>query len=85
VVEDPETRIRELLRHHDRRLQSCLEALGSTPQTAYAVSLQVFGTALDHFGRWMAMAETLAHLEHLVHQGQVVKADGSDYLRYLRA
>jgi glyoxylase-like metal-dependent hydrolase (beta-lactamase superfamily II) len=85
VVEDPETRIHELLQHHDRRLQSCLEALGSTPQTAYAVSLQVFGASLDHFGRWMAMGETLSHLEHLVHQGQVVKADGRDYIRYLRA
>lgn len=85
VVEDPETRIHELLQHHDRRLQSCLEALGSTPQTAYAVSLQVFGTSLDHFGRWMAMGETLSHLEHLVHQGQVVKANGRDYIRYLRA
>jgi glyoxylase-like metal-dependent hydrolase (beta-lactamase superfamily II) len=85
VVEDPETRIHELLQHHDHRLQSCLEALGSTPQTAYAVSLQVFGTSLDHFGRWMAMGETLSHLEHLVHRGQVVKADGRDDIRYLRA
>ena len=34
VVEDPETRIHELLRHHDRRLQGCLEALGPMPTTA---------------------------------------------------
>jgi glyoxylase-like metal-dependent hydrolase (beta-lactamase superfamily II) len=85
VVEDPETRIHELLQHHDRRLQSCLEALGSTPQTAYAVSLQMFGASLDHIGRWMAMGETLSHLEHLAHHGQVVKVDDRDCLRYLRA
>jgi glyoxylase-like metal-dependent hydrolase (beta-lactamase superfamily II) len=85
VVEDPETRIHELLQHHHHRLQSCVEVLGSTPQTAYTVSLQVFGTALDHLGRWMAMGETLSHLEHLVHQGQVVKVDDGSYLRYLRA
>jgi glyoxylase-like metal-dependent hydrolase (beta-lactamase superfamily II) len=84
MIEDPSTRIHELLQHHDRRLQNCVEALGSTPQTAYAVSLHVFGTSLDHFGRWMAMGETLSHLEHLVHQGEVVKVDDGDYTRYLR-
>jgi glyoxylase-like metal-dependent hydrolase (beta-lactamase superfamily II) len=85
VVEDSETRIHELFQHHDRRLQSCIEGLGSTPQTAYTVSLHVFGAALDHFGRWMAMAETLSHLEHLVQQGQVVRVDDGSTIRYLRA
>jgi hypothetical protein len=33
----------------------------------------------------MAMGETLAHLEHLVHQGEVVKVDDGDHVRYLRA
>jgi glyoxylase-like metal-dependent hydrolase (beta-lactamase superfamily II) len=85
LVEDPETRIRELLQHHDLRLQSCVDALGSIPQTAYDVSLQVFGTGLDHFGRWMALGETLSHLEHLVHQGQVAKVNEGDKMCYLRA
>jgi glyoxylase-like metal-dependent hydrolase (beta-lactamase superfamily II) len=85
VVEDPEQRIQELLRHHDQRLQACLEALGSAPTTAYAVSLQVFGTALDYFGRWLALGETLSHLEHLVHQGVVSKAEENDRVRYARA
>jgi glyoxylase-like metal-dependent hydrolase (beta-lactamase superfamily II) len=85
MVEDPEARIYALLQHHDRRLQSCVEALGSTPQTAYAVSLHVFGPGLDHLGRWMALGETLSHLEHLVHQGQVIKVDDGDYMHYLRA
>jgi glyoxylase-like metal-dependent hydrolase (beta-lactamase superfamily II) len=84
MVEDPEARIHELLQHHDRRLQSCVEALGSVPQTAYAVSLQVFGTSLDHFGRWMALGETLSHLEHLVRQGQVSKTEEDGCARYVR-
>jgi glyoxylase-like metal-dependent hydrolase (beta-lactamase superfamily II) len=84
MVEDPSKRIHELLQHHDHRLQSCVEALGSTPQTAYAVSLHVFGTSLDHLGRWMALGETLSHLEHLVRRGQVLKVDDGDYTRYLR-
>jgi glyoxylase-like metal-dependent hydrolase (beta-lactamase superfamily II) len=82
VVEDPAARIHELLRHHEGRLQSCVDALESTPQTAYAVSQRVFGTSLDHIGRWMAMGETLSHLEHLVRRGQVVKVDDGDSVRY---
>jgi glyoxylase-like metal-dependent hydrolase (beta-lactamase superfamily II) len=85
LVEDPETRIYELLQHHDRRLQSCVEALGPTPTTAYGVSLQVFGTSLDAFGRWMALGETLSHLEHLVHRGQVSKTEADGCIRYMRA
>jgi glyoxylase-like metal-dependent hydrolase (beta-lactamase superfamily II) len=85
LVEDPEARIRQLLLHHDRRLESHVEALGAVSHTAYAVSLQVFGDALDHLGRWMAMGETLAHLEHLVRRGQVVKVCAGGEIRYQRA
>jgi glyoxylase-like metal-dependent hydrolase (beta-lactamase superfamily II) len=85
VVEDPEARIQELLEHHDRRLRACLEAMGSSPTTAYDVSLQVFSGSLDHFGRWMALGETLSHLEHLVHQGQVAKTEEDGCVRYMCA
>jgi glyoxylase-like metal-dependent hydrolase (beta-lactamase superfamily II) len=84
LVEDPEARVHELLQHHDRRLQACLEALGSSPTTAYGVSLQVFGASLDSFGRWLALAEILSHLEHLVHQGLVSKTAEHDRVLYTR-
>jgi glyoxylase-like metal-dependent hydrolase (beta-lactamase superfamily II) len=84
VVEEPEARIHELLRHHDQRLQSCLDALGSTAMTAYEVSQQLFSPALDAFGRWMALGETLAHLEHLVHRGLLSTTDDGDCRRYVR-
>jgi glyoxylase-like metal-dependent hydrolase (beta-lactamase superfamily II) len=51
AVEDPERRIHELLQHHDRRLQSCLEEFGSPAMTAYEISRQVFSTVLDGVGR----------------------------------
>jgi glyoxylase-like metal-dependent hydrolase (beta-lactamase superfamily II) len=84
VVEDPDTRIHELLQHHDRRLQSCLQVLSASPTTAYEVSLQLFGTALDSFGRWLALGETLSHLEHLVCQGVVSRAEEDGRVRYVR-
>jgi glyoxylase-like metal-dependent hydrolase (beta-lactamase superfamily II) len=82
VVEDPERRIQELLQHHDQRLQGCVEALGAAPTTAYEVSLRVFGTTLDYFGRWLALGETLSHLEYLVHQGLVLKIEENERLYY---
>jgi hypothetical protein len=84
LVDDPERRIDELLQHHEHRLQHCLEALGNAPTTAYAVSLEVFGTGLDAFGRWLALGETLSHLEHLTHQGQVAKLEEDEQAYYLR-
>jgi glyoxylase-like metal-dependent hydrolase (beta-lactamase superfamily II) len=84
MVEDPDTRIHELLQHHDRRLQACLQVLGASPTTAYEISLQIFGTALDAFGRWLALGETLSHLEHLVHAGVVSSAEENGCVRYVR-
>jgi glyoxylase-like metal-dependent hydrolase (beta-lactamase superfamily II) len=84
VVEDPETRIHELLQHHDHRLQGCLDALGSSPTTAYGVLQRVFGTSLDSLGRWMALGETLSHLEHLVHQGLAAKAEENERVYFAR-
>lgn len=82
VVQDPEARIHELLQHHDRRLQACLDALGSSPTTAYDVSRKVFGTSLSYFECWLALGETLSHIEHLVHTGQAMKMEAGDSVRY---
>jgi glyoxylase-like metal-dependent hydrolase (beta-lactamase superfamily II) len=85
LVEDPPTRIHELLAHHERRLQTCLEAVDAAPATAYDVSVQMFGGELDHFGRWMALGETLAHLEHLAHQGAALRLEENGRVSYARA
>jgi glyoxylase-like metal-dependent hydrolase (beta-lactamase superfamily II) len=84
LIEDPTARIHELLAHHERRLQACLEALDAAPATAYDVSLHLFGEGLDHFGRWMALGETLAHLEHLVHGGGASRLEDNGVVRYAR-
>jgi glyoxylase-like metal-dependent hydrolase (beta-lactamase superfamily II) len=85
LVEDPAARIHELLEHHDHRLQACLDATGATPTTAYDISLRVFGGSLDHLGRWMALGETLSHLEHLVQQGLVTKMEEETCVCYARS
>jgi glyoxylase-like metal-dependent hydrolase (beta-lactamase superfamily II) len=81
-VEDPAGRAGEIVEHHRRRLDETAAALGPEPRTAYEVSVALFGEGLDASGRRFALAETLAHLEHLVHQGQVSRAEDGGTLAY---
>ena len=71
VIEDWAGRIGEILAHHDERLQYMKEAVGKNA-SAYDVSERVF--PLDklspHEVRF-AVAETLAHLEYLVENGEL--------------
>ena len=64
-IEDPAGRARELQAHHAERLDATVAALGEEPQTAYALSLVLFGAMLPPAGRRFAIAETLSHLERL--------------------
>ena len=75
-IEDPAGRAREIAEHHRRRLEAAEAALGDEPATAYDVSLQLFENELSPTQRRFALAESLAHLEHLVHTGRARRADG---------
>jgi glyoxylase-like metal-dependent hydrolase (beta-lactamase superfamily II) len=72
-IEDPARRARELIAHHRERLDGTVAALADEPRTAYDVSLQLFPADLDPSGRRFAVAETLAHLERLVHEGRALE------------
>jgi glyoxylase-like metal-dependent hydrolase (beta-lactamase superfamily II) len=76
-VEDPAGRARELKEHHRLRLEEATRLLGTEPQTGYGVSLALFGADLPPAGRRFAIAETLSHLERLVHEG-VAQRHGAD-------
>jgi glyoxylase-like metal-dependent hydrolase (beta-lactamase superfamily II) len=73
-VEDPRARAQEIARHHRIRLDAATRALGEQPLTAYEVSLQLFVNVLSPTQRRFALAESLAHLERLVHEGRAVRA-----------
>jgi glyoxylase-like metal-dependent hydrolase (beta-lactamase superfamily II) len=78
-VRAPAARARELVAHHERRLDETRAALGSEPRSGYEVSLRLFGDDLAPPQRRFAVAETLSHLEHLVARGQAAAgfADGT--------
>ena len=69
-IRDPAGRARELISHHQERLDATAAALRDGPRTAYEVSLDVFTRDLDASGRRFAVAETLAHLERLAAEGR---------------
>lgn len=77
-------RIGELLAHHDQRL-AAMYAAAAPGATALEVSYAVFN--YDRFSTHeirFAVAETLAHLEHLANQGRLVR-DDSGAVRLYRA
>ena len=78
-IDDPAGRAHELKEHHRLRLEEATGLLGAEPQTGYAVSLALFGAELPPAGRRFAIAETLSHLERLVHEGAARRhgADGA--------
>ena len=80
VIESPAARAREIRAHHDERLAATLAALDGDPRTAYEVSLELFAPDLSPPERRFAIAESLAHLEHLVTAGVVARA-GAGYVQ----
>ena len=80
--ENFQERIGELLQHHARRKAEILEILGGKPKSAYEVATEI--TWMPHLGgvgwqsldlmdKWLAMLETLAHLEALMIDEKVRK------------
>lgn len=73
-------RVEELLHHHDQRLQACLDAVDPAGSTGYEVAGRLPWTrrhrtfdTLDAFNQMLAVCETVAHLDVLVHQGRLTR------------
>ncbi len=84
-------RVDEITRHHDRRCERMTHALGDDEATAYTVASRLpwRGSAkgwrdLSPFDRRMAVTETVAHLEHLVLQGNLDKTNRDGLALYRR-
>ena len=82
---DPAGRAREIVEHHDDRLARTLAALGSEPRSGYDLSRALFPDALAAPLRRFALAETLAHLEHLVHADRAERITEDHRIAYARS
>ena len=85
TVGDPVGRARELLEHHERRLDQAAAALVREPRNGYDVSRSLFGDDLDASDRRFALAETLAHLERLVNEGRAARGGDDNRVTYTAA
>ena len=81
-ITDPARRARELIDHHARRLDETAAVLTAEPQTAFDVSRTLFGPALPPTQRRFAVAETLSHLERLVHAGEAAREGSGRVVTY---
>ena len=80
AIADPAGRAREIIEHHRERLNETEAALGGNPLSAYGVSLELFERDLPPTLRRFATAESLAHLERLVHEGRAQRAGSRRYV-----
>jgi glyoxylase-like metal-dependent hydrolase (beta-lactamase superfamily II) len=76
VFHDLEGRIDELLLHHEERLDVMHAEIQDGPRTPFEVSGAVFRETLTLYERCFALAETLAHLDHLVLQDRAERVEG---------
>lgn len=80
VFHDLDGRISELIQHHRERLGAMNAALSGDPKTSYAVSRELFRGALTIYQRNFALAETVAHLDHLELEGRAERVDNGAVL-----
>ncbi|MEL9990167.1 MAG: MBL fold metallo-hydrolase [Thermoproteus sp.] len=92
VIEDLDSRIDEILKHHEERLAEVESALRGGPLTAYEVARRIrwdIGPfdGLDVYNKFFAVGEALAHLVHLESVGRVesFERDGVVYWRAAKA
>jgi glyoxylase-like metal-dependent hydrolase (beta-lactamase superfamily II) len=81
LFHDLDGRIDELVLHHEERLSVTHKALAGEPSTGFEVARQIFPDELSDHQLRFALAETLAHLEHLVDDGRAERL-GGDVVRY---
>jgi len=82
VITDVMKRIDTISSHHEERLQEVLRGLRGGERSAAEVTSSVNWSrgsyeSLGHVNRWLAVMETIAHLEFLVGCGVVLRVKGS--------
>ena len=82
LFHDLDGRIDELLWHHEERLSVMHSAFDGRPATPFEIARRVFPEDLSDHQLRFALAETLAHLEHLVGEGRVRRLEG-DVVSYV--
>ncbi len=83
----PDTSLRadQLVRHHRARIERVARTLDDEPRKVFDLSEKALGARKKVFGRWLAMSQTLAYLEHLVTRGEAVEVTMDRGVGYRRS
>jgi glyoxylase-like metal-dependent hydrolase (beta-lactamase superfamily II) len=89
AFKDLRGRVREIVHHHEQRLDEMLAIVGNGRASAYDVASGIVWTTgtYESFSPWMrraAVSETLAHLEYAVYEGRLRQVREGGVLRYER-
>jgi glyoxylase-like metal-dependent hydrolase (beta-lactamase superfamily II) len=84
-IADPVARARELIEHHRERLAVAESSLSESPRSGFELSVPLFGQDLKPAARRFAVAETLSHLERLVHEGRARRREDVEGVTYTAA
>ena len=69
--DDYRARAADLLHHHKLRLEKMCTAVEGKPTTAAEVVKYIWGDRLRGFDRYLALVETLSHLERLIREKRI--------------
>ncbi|MCS7129650.1 MAG: MBL fold metallo-hydrolase [Candidatus Caldarchaeum sp.] len=84
LIKDCRQRVAEIYAHHRRRLLEVSEAVQSGQETALEIANEITWSKgnfsmLTPLDRWLALLETLSHLDFLVETGHLVQRPGMVY------
>jgi glyoxylase-like metal-dependent hydrolase (beta-lactamase superfamily II) len=82
IIENADERALEITLHHHARLDELRTQL-EQPMSAFEASFILFTRELNPTGRRFALTETLAHLEYLHQNDELIKLEGA-VIRYAR-
>ncbi|MGH2787039.1 MAG: MBL fold metallo-hydrolase [Actinomycetota bacterium] len=79
-VTDPDALIARTIAHHERRVQTIAEGLDSDPRTPFEIAMGLY-PKVTGYEVFLAVSETLAHLDLVVEDGNAVTSerDGVTY------
>lgn len=81
-IENVAERARDLIRHHEERRTRVLEAMAGPPRPALDIAQTVFKGREGPMQTFLALSETLAHLDALTREGLVVREEGPEPALY---
>jgi glyoxylase-like metal-dependent hydrolase (beta-lactamase superfamily II) len=82
TIDAPALRAREIMSHHDGRLDRTASFLTAEPRSGFDLSFDLFGRELPPIQRRFAIAETLSHLERLVATGRAHRHEDGRTVAY---